>query len=125
MIRSQHENRKPFAPNSLKIPTRQHRCNKATLSQKKPQLIEEVAAQQRIRREPPFRSPEEAVSSVAKWLRCKSRKARARPTMRREAERRPTTPREPRWRRFADCRQLHMGLGQIADDVGRGLIALA
>jgi hypothetical protein len=29
MIRSQHENRKPFAPNSLKIPTRQHRCNKA------------------------------------------------------------------------------------------------
>src|ERR1019366_6242697 len=30
MIRSQHENRKPFAPNSLKIPTRQHRCNKAT-----------------------------------------------------------------------------------------------
>jgi len=47
MIRSQHENRKPFAPNSLKIPTRQHRCNKATLSQKKPQLIEEVAAQQR------------------------------------------------------------------------------
>jgi len=28
MIRSQHENRKPFAPNSLKIPTRQHRCNK-------------------------------------------------------------------------------------------------
>jgi methane/ammonia monooxygenase subunit C len=30
MIRSQHQNRKPFAPNSLKIPTRQHRCNKAT-----------------------------------------------------------------------------------------------
>jgi hypothetical protein len=29
MIRSQHENRKPFAANSLKIPTRQHRCNKA------------------------------------------------------------------------------------------------
>jgi transposase-like protein len=29
MIRSRHENRKPFAPNSLKIPTRQHRCNKA------------------------------------------------------------------------------------------------
>src|ERR1019366_1607605 len=32
MIRSQHENRKPFAPNSLKIPTRQHRCNKADWS---------------------------------------------------------------------------------------------
>src|ERR1019366_3791155 len=32
MIRSQHENRKPFAPNSLKIPTRQHRCNKAAES---------------------------------------------------------------------------------------------
>ena len=31
MIRSQHENRKPFAPNSLKIPTRQHRCNKAAV----------------------------------------------------------------------------------------------
>jgi hypothetical protein len=28
MIRSRHENRKPFAPNSLKIPTHQHRCNK-------------------------------------------------------------------------------------------------
>src|SRR5271165_1953118 len=30
MIRSRHENRKPFAPNAFKIPTRQHRCNKAT-----------------------------------------------------------------------------------------------
>ena len=29
MIRSRHENRKPFAPNVPKIPTRQHRCNKA------------------------------------------------------------------------------------------------
>ena len=28
MIRSRHENRKPFAPNFLKIPTHQHRCNK-------------------------------------------------------------------------------------------------
>jgi len=28
MIRSRNENRKPFAPNFLKIPTRQHRCNK-------------------------------------------------------------------------------------------------
>jgi hypothetical protein len=33
MIRSQHENRKPFAPNSLKIPTRQHRCNKVANAQ--------------------------------------------------------------------------------------------
>jgi hypothetical protein len=32
MIRSQHENRKPFAPNSLKIRTRQHRCNKVAAS---------------------------------------------------------------------------------------------
>ena len=30
VVRSQHENRKPFAPNALKIPTRQHHCNKAT-----------------------------------------------------------------------------------------------
>jgi hypothetical protein len=28
MIRSRHENRKPFAPNFLKIQTHQHRCNK-------------------------------------------------------------------------------------------------
>ena len=32
MIRSRHENRKPFAPNFLKIPTHQHRCNKVTRS---------------------------------------------------------------------------------------------
>jgi len=30
MIRSAMKIGKPFAPNSLKIPTRQHRCNKAT-----------------------------------------------------------------------------------------------
>jgi len=28
MIRSRNENRKPFAPNFLKIPTHLHRCNK-------------------------------------------------------------------------------------------------
>jgi hypothetical protein len=28
MIRSRHENRKPFAPAFLKIQTHQHRCNK-------------------------------------------------------------------------------------------------
>jgi hypothetical protein len=32
MIRSQHQNRKPFAPNFLKVPTRRHRCNKAPSS---------------------------------------------------------------------------------------------
>jgi hypothetical protein len=30
MSRSQHENRKPFAQNFLKIPARQHRCNKVS-----------------------------------------------------------------------------------------------
>src|SRR5208283_898201 len=39
MIRSQHENRKPFAPNSLKIPTRQHRCNKATTDRSSPKFV--------------------------------------------------------------------------------------
>jgi hypothetical protein len=32
MIRSRNENQKPFAPNSLKIPTRQHRCYKVAWS---------------------------------------------------------------------------------------------
>src|SRR5208283_5337952 len=44
MIRSQHENRKPFASNSLKSPTRQHRCNKAALCVKPRGLLTSAQA---------------------------------------------------------------------------------
>ena len=48
MIRSRHENRKPFAPNFLKILTHQHACNKFASGYNKRSKVE--AAMSRYKR---------------------------------------------------------------------------